>query len=1440
MPYVDDRGKRTAPKHRSRKAAPPKPAHRVVQFPHGDIASSGGDYGTRKAKAYSAGKAFRGAVRKTYSEQPTAVRKQIARASERRPGPAAAAIRHEHHTRTTANRRAAGTDRVTGIIPGLSEVARDKDIQDKVKLIQDIHRRTPISTTGDTKSDLERITAESFKATPQFQRDFLAGVESGVRSGNLDYGGGDFAPKSERLNTLGISGGVGEGLGRLLNKRLGLAASGQYVGKALAFVGDPVGKITGDPSPYGKTGETILKNIGKEAIDIPAQIVPEVIHTAEMLKKSPKAALEEQLAFPKQLYKDPVGTFIEHPLATGLVGYGLVHGGNRLAGAAARKTGAIPNYRPDKVFPNSPLARKEPTARGLAGGIKQIIQDRPIRRGEQPLRTMSDKEVRIAAHEDEDFTETQRRLDRNRAAKFVEDAVGRKPSVAHTLAAQNIVATKSDLVRYHSQLERHRNILDKKIKAGAPNRIANRAARKVVESNMKDIGKFLNRPEIRRLAEDADFPDKIRQEVEAYKAASTTQQGRLGELYGQTGRLSRARLMPYAVQNMGAEFKKTAYLDTEQGKVVSGKELGTLKKELTPEEFEKRVTPVQNALVDVDKKILSDEDIRRHMARQPGPYDHPEVQKAKSRIAPQLKIEERELARLQNQFLKKYKDLDNLPAEAATRLKKQQGRTERLREDLAKAEKGVVSKTIQLPKEEKFAVKVGGPGLEQAKARVKEAEDNQSIAVQAVAQERYHVEEGQKLYRELKGQGKSTAPIEIRLADAAQRLKNKEADLLEASDTLATARKQHRELSSKTEESSVTIPAVKMETKYGPQGISEPAWVSQAPNRRSGSAYYRNPNKAQIISPSGRTGKATVEGTLDLGKDVLKESYMKGQALISAAELFSKTLERVALRTKPNVLKGLDEESKLALDTDEAHPQVLTIKGNARDARNFADNYNELHPNAKITPVQIKPFGGTHEQVGALLERANSDEKIAEAAIRSMDDSLKGIDVSGSGKFAFVPESYAVERAKYLEGTKAPLVRLLGGQFRKTVLSTSPKWLVGNIVEPELRNALEGAGPRSYYTAYRVLRNLKEQNPEMFDELSARAKTGHFGVQNRQSIYSGAEQFDQSTSKAMRDLARNAAAFHSTPPGQLISKLWNGWVNLTFNIINGKIESFESKRAMGHAIREHLITDRFVKLSKKAMDEATQKIQNPETMAQIGREVDRIIGKYGKFSPNMKARIAHETPFIAWYLNALRFIYKTLPRDHPVATAMIANSYGALDEWRKDKGLGLFIGGHLPYFLQGASPTEAGHRRLPYTPFSAVGDPTGTPASLIFPQYQSLINNLQGKDWKGDDIPGYEQDFTKGVAEFVKSLSGMLIPGARQGITYLTDKREGEDSTTRLRRALGDPRLETKSPAQTKGGSQSKYKIGGASGGGSKGGTTNKYKIGGSSKKGSSGKYKIK
>jgi hypothetical protein len=112
------------------------------------------------------------------------------------------------------------------------------------------------------------------------------------------------------------------------------------------------------------------------------------------------------------------------------------------------------------------------------------------------------------------------------------------------------------------------------------------------------------------------------------------------------------------------------------------------------------------------------------------------------------------------------------------------------------------------------------------------------------------------------------------------------------------------------------------------------------------------------------------------------------------------------------------------------------------------------------------------------------------------------------------------------------------------------------------------------------------------------------------------------------------------------------------------------------------------------------------------------------------------TPFLPWSINALSFLGKVLPIDHPVLTAAIAAADSALTDYRKQHGLEEGQKGAVPGFLMGTLPTShGGHLNVTrYTPAGFFADPLNTIAGNVLPQFGGVLDAFKGSDWKGKEL----------------------------------------------------------------------------------------------------------
>lgn len=540
--------------------------------------------------------------------------------------------------------------------------------------------------------------------------------------------------------------------------------------------------------------------------------------------------------------------------------------------------------------------------------------------------------------------------------------------------------------------------------------------------------------------------------------------------------------------------------------------------------------------------------------------------------------------------------------------------------------------------------------------------------------------------------------------------------------------------------------------------LEDPAFVTHAPNQRGARNFFVATHEPPKASSVATTGKAVTEGTADVHPDVLVEQAARAQGLVDAADRYGRFVHEFAARGGSGKIR-----------------QLPTYKRAQQAAENLKfDAHGNPTGAVEMRPVRLAPFASKKGQLDALVDTANSEEHPAYGVLhKQVDDALAGEEAStDGGPWTLVPKVAADQMRSHVSTLGAKdfgsaalgrLANVYGGTFRKVVLATSPKWLAGNVIEAALRSLVAHAGPRSYYTGRRSLRTLDTMDPAAGAEARARTSAGgHYSLASRANVHTRADHF---AGTRLAGLARGVGAFWRAPGPKQLAEAWHAYTDFVFNSFNGRIESQFQTAMLGKALRESpLMSDRVMKLSKTAIDEAAKGLKDTNAQVALGREVDRMYGRYGKFGPGMKRLVAGYTPFIAWTLNATRFILDVLPRDHPVATALLVSANQATEQWRKDHGLVTWMQGAAPMWLQGSVP-EKGNAKLRlsrFTPFGAFdneGALAGTYASSVLPQFQGLLNNLQGKDWKGDKLKGQSIPLAAAV-----SIIEASIPAAGQAM----------------------------------------------------------------------------
>lgn len=498
----------------------------------------------------------------------------------------------------------------------------------------------------------------------------------------------------------------------------------------------------------------------------------------------------------------------------------------------------------------------------------------------------------------------------------------------------------------------------------------------------------------------------------------------------------------------------------------------------------------------------------------------------------------------------------------------------------------------------------------------------------------------------------------------------------------------------------------------------DPVFITQAPNMRGAKNFYMHYSKLRGIVSKRLTGKSTLNGTFDAHPETVVEQLRRSQSLLDVHHGFQRFVHDVGYRVK----RG-----------DESAVRRFSSKA---EAQKRAENLNARGTEGKWTVVNADPWNTATAQVEHIINGTHVDEAAAKSVEKILSTALEG--EGESGHFILVPETAQRQMLQFVRvlgaGGGGKAFRAISQTFRRTVLATSPKWLAGNFGEAALRSAvLHHFNPVDMVASYAAGKRILELSPE--DAGFAGVPGGHYGFAGR-SVRTALDDFITPESRPWtKRVFRVAGAIRQAKGPKQVVDAWQHYTKFVFDQVNGRLESPWQVMMTGHYSRKHIIPGGVLKVSRKAAQQAADGLTNTNEQVALARYVRDGYGNYTTYSPDMRRAIALYTPFVAWTINAVKFISVVLPRDHPVLTALIADMHQATAEWRKDHELDLWMKTRVPDFLQGSIPTGGGgHLRIPYTPFAAYGDLTGTFANALLPQLQSSVQGFTGHDWKGDPL----------------------------------------------------------------------------------------------------------
>jgi hypothetical protein len=568
-------------------------------------------------------------------------------------------------------------------------------------------------------------------------------------------------------------------------------------------------------------------------------------------------------------------------------------------------------------------------------------------------------------------------------------------------------------------------------------------------------------------------------------------------------------------------------------------------------------------------------------------------------------------------------------------------------------------------------------------------------------------------------------------------------------------------------------------------GDREPAFLTHK-EQSWGQATHARSGMRPAIESRSRTGESYRTGTYNASWDALHGQAYKDAQQIAGHETRDNMIRRFGM--------GSYKDKEIA--------------------EKAADNFNHS-PGGKeqagaLGPVQVVSAGPDR-----LLNRAAMPSSVTSDTLRQFGlAEHKAISELGpEGKWRLMPEQ-VIDRINQHDalGNRSQGRRLMQGltnKWRSTALYTNPHWPVGIAQENMIRLAFAGINPFAVFGVGKAT-GLGGDLADHFRTIAsdpAATEAQRFAAKAQVAGLDSGHQFGSLINNSVHQelgtipegkVAEAMNAFNNSTPMSQMIKGWNGWKDLI-----GK-----GLQSMGANTRKAMLGKVALNETRKFSSEWKQLITRqdhavkayaegklaPSTSAKLGDDIFKMAGNWSQLTPAVRNMVQTYAPFALWHLNSMKFIFKTLPVDHPFKTAALASMAAATRSLEKpgtepkpeylEGGLGL----KLP--IVGNITAEVSK----YSPFGVGVEPLTTAANIYaLPQLASPLETLKGKNsLTGEPFTTkYEPQIPKGVlaARAAESALENYIPGIRPA--ELLAKQGGKENPASLNPIATKPGTQT-------------------------------------------------
>lgn len=454
------------------------------------------------------------------------------------------------------------------------------------------------------------------------------------------------------------------------------------------------------------------------------------------------------------------------------------------------------------------------------------------------------------------------------------------------------------------------------------------------------------------------------------------------------------------------------------------------------------------------------------------------------------------------------------------------------------------------------------------------------------------------------------------------------------------------------------------------------------------------------------------------------------------------------------------------------------------EAARAADNFNHTPEGQKIEASLGKMIPVTAGPERVTL-RENMPVNAVGKAIHDYGvvEHKAAQELGPEGKFRLLPEKVDQRLRQHdqlreaSQGTKA--LQKYTSIWRKVNLFTTPRWPVGTTQENMIRLAAANVNPLAAFglgPAHKIGENLvndlratatdaskTEQERFIAQSHVASIDAGmHYGSQIYNNINRSREALDPEAAAAMR-------AADSTTPVSVMVKGWQKWEQL----VSKGLVKMERNTKMGLlgkvAMKEsHAFTGQWKGLIKNEGDViksyADGKL-NPSSSVKLTEDLFDMAGNWTNLTPSVRRAVQTYSPFGLWWLNSMKFVYRTLPWDHPIKTGVLSALISATTG--KEEALPSYEKGGIAVKLPlvGDIVITPAH----YSPGGIGVEPVKTALGMLLPQFSDPVMTSLGIDPLTDESPDYgtkapeASNVTRAGADVLES----TVPGVRQAFTLL-------------------------------------------------------------------------